>query len=730
MSRIRNGIIRLFTKLLLGISASIFRRIEDLYRMFYGLATTKLFTEETIRNVSNNIYILVSVVILFAFAVKLIEAIVVPDLLTDSKKGVTGVLKRTIIGLLLIVAIPNIFNLAYYLQAEVIAGSLVEKIILGYTDRDASVSSTGGILTSSIITGFVYPIDENGKKITQAELCGEDAQGNKIDCNFSNELVNLNPDYEEYVSLMGGNPDYGDLSSLNIGDEWDNGEDIYSVDAIFLLAVGLYVLYQIILLCFDTALRLVNLGLLEIMAPIIIVSYIAGGEQYLSKWAKMTLSKFMSVFIRIAALAFMILGLTLMRDEKSIFNNGSVTFMFQLLVIIGLLRLIKDLPNIINGIFGVKYETGGIKSRLGEMAGVGDLAQKAWSGMGGLAKTAGLALGGAVVAGDKLVRRGIAGTRFGKSKIGSALIQEKNLASRFAQTRFGKRVVGAGKVAVAGYKSGGKGTTKAVLDSYKENFGDKAYLEEKREKKEKKRRIVHFVTDNTHGAVVVNNEGKVDYEASVNNMISSGTNAYDVNENMLKTVSLQKASKDSLHSLNKAHYNALREQNRMKNREALISQVSSISSMLVPGDQLGAQAVSEIVENVKQGLYTNPTALKNDLDAFVSTGRVEQTTIDRIIDSYGYSEGAVSHESYDALAREAEKSNTEYNEAKKSAEELKDKLVGTEKDAFDLIFKTSEKLTESEFDRRVGDQHDPNKPVSRSLSKADIDNKTRPNTNK
>jgi hypothetical protein len=81
------------------------------------------------------------------------------------------------------------------------------------------------------------------------------------------------------------------------------------------------------------------------------------------------------------------------------------------------------------------------------------------------------------------------------------------------------------------------------------------------------------------------------------------------------------------------------------------------------------------------------------------------------------------------MVRGAEKSTTEYNEAKKSAEELKDKLIGTEKDAFDLIFKTSEKLTESEFDRRIGDQHNPSRRVSRSLSKADIDDANRRNSN-
>ena len=79
------------------------------------------------------------------------------------------------------------------------------------------------------------------------------------------------------------------------------------------------------------------------IAPVVIVAYMGGGTEYLGKWAKMTLEKFLSVFFRIAGLAFMVKGFQLINDPNSIFNNQSATVWFKILVIIGLLRLIKDL---------------------------------------------------------------------------------------------------------------------------------------------------------------------------------------------------------------------------------------------------------------------------------------------------------------------------------------------------------------------------------------------------
>lgn len=59
----------------------------------------------------------------------------------------------------------------------------------------------------------------------------------------------------------------------------------------------------------------------------------------------------------------------------------------KILVIIATLQIVKKLPEIINMIFGTNIkDRGGIKGRLGEMAGIGGIAQKAWTSLGTGAK--------------------------------------------------------------------------------------------------------------------------------------------------------------------------------------------------------------------------------------------------------------------------------------------------------------------------------------------------------
>ena len=59
----------------------------------------------------------------------------------------------------------------------------------------------------------------------------------------------------------------------------------------------------------------------------------------------------------------------------------------KFLAIMAVLQLVKKIPDIINSIFGTNIKTrGGIKGRLGEMAGIGGLAQKAWTALGNTGK--------------------------------------------------------------------------------------------------------------------------------------------------------------------------------------------------------------------------------------------------------------------------------------------------------------------------------------------------------
>ena len=97
---------RVFRAIAVTVCGWIYPLIPPLYEVFYELASARYFTDSTINDLASNLYILVSVVMLFTFAIQLIKAIVNPDLLDDKKKGAKQTFFRCVIALFLIVLVP------------------------------------------------------------------------------------------------------------------------------------------------------------------------------------------------------------------------------------------------------------------------------------------------------------------------------------------------------------------------------------------------------------------------------------------------------------------------------------------------------------------------------------------------------------------------------------------------------------------------------------------------
>lgn len=81
----------LLRKLCVWICVPIYNLIPKLYSIFYSLANTEFLSSDVIEQFSANIYILVSVVMLFAFSITILSAIVNPDLLTDNKRSISTI---------------------------------------------------------------------------------------------------------------------------------------------------------------------------------------------------------------------------------------------------------------------------------------------------------------------------------------------------------------------------------------------------------------------------------------------------------------------------------------------------------------------------------------------------------------------------------------------------------------------------------------------------------------
>lgn len=614
--------------LCITLCAAIYPFIPKLFNIFYMLAAKPTFFEtERIQTLINNIYVLVSVVMLFALAVKAISSIVNPDNLWDSKKGVSGVLKRSVIALVLIVAIPFMFQYFYQFQTKIVSENLIEKLILGIDLDETMTDANGNEQSNNLQTQ--YEIGENlaAQAISAVLHPPADANGNTSTCSdngniglglsynpitgFSGTVLNLLKGIGSGVNqiAMGGLCDNyqavlnGDIDNLmniagsinnttdyyvQIGKQLDNKHYVLEFEGFGLVgvAVGAVIVYFLIIFCIDSALRLVKLGFLEITAPMSIMAYIAGGNDVLKKWFNEVLSTLISLFLRIAAIAFLAL---LLEELPNFTQNLPSQYgnIIKLFIIIGALIFVKKVPELIEKITGAKLSmAGGISGRLGQMAGVGKVAQNAWKTLGGIGTTAAGfaagALGGLAKAGiNKL------DNKFGKGEFIDNLKNNKKVQ---ALTSFGK-------VAKAGISQGGNvgKTVKAMKSEYDKTplAGDlkaKSELEKKNAQSEAiaNRNIEHGF--NRDGSTIKGNgeSGKKQLVRSIN-----GSN-------------MNNAKKDALNSFSRISEASAELADAAKGQTDTKNSIDTIRERcLSTGNTAGADEASKVLAYAQNKEYRN-----------------------------------------------------------------------------------------------------------------------------
>ena len=527
------------------ISSAFFNMIPKLYGLFYDLAAQPtLFLPEYLQKLSNNIYALVSVVMLFALAIKSMAAIVNPELLGDSKKGVLGVLKRAFIALVLIIIIPFGFKLFYQFQTEVMSKSLIERVILGMSiDEGENIDSkynVGQILAATTLQSVLYPSDGDechpgtgvglslGSLITfpfnPLKVIAKEGISSAVEnltvCQAYNLAIDKNIVYTNLL-VPAINAETGvhvGGSALNVGSEGVNSNYyVLTFEYWGLLAVVVsgVIVYMLVLFCIDSAVRLIKMGFLELTAPISVVAYIYGGNDVLKNWFKEVFNTAISFFVRVAALAFMALILTRIPDFVSNFNENYKN-LARLFLVIGTLIFVKKAPELVEKILGIKINLqGGISGRLGQMAGVGKAAQNAWKSLGtkagaGLKTAGGLGLA-AVGAGVGL------GAKAGLKKFDTDVLKGKgsSLLDSLKTSNVGRTMSTGKDVIKSGYSSQGGVLKRAgtMLKSAKDSefAQDLKYKTDLAKKKQKSDRIKsgmghnsEFMTNDEARSVIAN----------------------------------------------------------------------------------------------------------------------------------------------------------------------------------------------------------------------------------
>lgn len=467
----------LLRKLCIWICIPIYKLIRSVYWLFYNIANTRFLNNEIIQQFSSNIYVLVSVVMLFGFSITILSAIVNPDLISDNKKGVSAMFKRAFVGLALMIIIPFGFNELYTIQEGIMKNSVIEKIVVGVdmscseNDDDCEVGGNGGqVIAGTLISSVLYPQEDSIEAVGAASNVAESYS--KMITEDIDYITNMASNINATRDGSGGS----DGNAL----QWDFDDESYAFhfDGLIAIIAGGVTVYILILFAIDVAVRVFKLAFLELTAPISIVGYIAAGDKILNSWLKEVGKTYASLFIKIATMAFYLFLISNLSDFVDVFTNDKYKFILKVFLMIGMLIFVKQLPEIIKSVLGIDIGTGkgGIGGRLGEMAMVGKQAQKAWGAVknlapaaaavgalgavgaglgavGGVAAAAGL--GGVAFGGKKLWKDKLSNTKFGSGvkKFGGAL----STAGRYAAT--------AGKS--AGAFVGGKGMIDGIKQASK-----------------------------------------------------------------------------------------------------------------------------------------------------------------------------------------------------------------------------------------------------------------------
>ena len=452
----------LFRKLFIYICVPIYNLIVYMYKIFYSIATTRFLKDDLIQRFSSNIYVLVSAVMLFAFSITILSAIVNPDLLTDNKKGVSALFKRSIIALALMVLVPFAFNQLYDIQESVMTNSLVEKIVVGInlcdpdTDSNCEIGGNGGqVIAGTLISSVLYPAPVEGDEMRVSEDISENYK-NMVAKDIRN-IGLLAPDINTTTE---------DGSKLLY--HFDDEDYAFHFDGLIAIIAGLATVYILTIYAIDVAVRVFKLAFLELTAPISIVAYVGVGDKMLSSWFKELGKTYAELFVRVVAIAFYLFLMNNLDKFMSAFTDGDWISVLKVFLIVGMLIFVKQVPDMLGRIFGVDIKLkGGIGGRLGEMAGVGEQAKKAWQG---IKNTAGLvagvgALGAAGAAMGIPAALGVAGLTAGGKKIWDKKLKDTKFGSGVKKAgnvlgTAGRGVAAVGKTASA--FAGGKGTIQGL----------------------------------------------------------------------------------------------------------------------------------------------------------------------------------------------------------------------------------------------------------------------------
>ncbi len=403
-----NNLIRIIFSKLDFVAFSL---MKFMYEIFFNVATAEFFSNATIRSFYGRVQLILGVFMVFRLSIVVLQTIIDPEKINDKNEGFSAIIKRVVIGLLLLAAltpinVPNasndfeielnnnglVFGTLYSLQNRILANNTIGRIVLGTTDTNTSanesansttqtdnegkrLSSMANVFTSTIMRIFI-----------RINLRGEDSQNPRaLDANGNVDITNNenwmcpieNGVLETYTRL---DADPGDLTSnalltttcgngkiasafnkISGHNLWYSGKARYAFNYVPILGTIVAIIMTVILLGFtvDIAVRAIKLSVLRLIAPIPIIAYMgpqSKDNSAFSNWTKAVIGTYLDLFIRLAIVFFVLFLIQdILVNGITINIGGGIVGAFSMIfIIIGLFIFAKQAPQFIKDVLGVK----------------------------------------------------------------------------------------------------------------------------------------------------------------------------------------------------------------------------------------------------------------------------------------------------------------------------------------------------------------------------------------
>lgn len=349
----------------------------DLFGMSkISISDTTLTANNPILKFSNRIYALLGIFMLFRISFSILQYMINPDDFSDKGKGFGKLITNVLVSLVLIVTVPLIFQKAYEVQKVVLNENLLGKLILGVNDNGNNSKSTNKQMAEDLeflVYASLMPVNEKAvSKCGDTPVLGTKAMASSEN-NCLDDLADaLGDDSGELNKVFktddeGSNRDFGAFGTLlnaTVDDEF-----VFDYYPVVTTIAGGFIAVMMVSFCLDVAVRIIKLAFLEIIAPIPVISYMDPSQSskggMLSKWAKECFSTFLSLFIRIAIIYFafylidLVVSTCLADNGTAVYLNedvptGIMAILVQVLVIFGILYFTKEVPKLLESIFGIK----------------------------------------------------------------------------------------------------------------------------------------------------------------------------------------------------------------------------------------------------------------------------------------------------------------------------------------------------------------------------------------